>query len=89
MRLAIEGVPRQAAGASYSPKVQKVRLKDRMFFPALAFLAIRQVARLQALPYPLHDFAGAFLTTTFSFDRVGQHAGTGSSVRALGQFIEG
>jgi hypothetical protein len=49
------GQNRQAAGASYSLKVLK-------FFPALGFLAIRQVARLQALPYPLHDFAGAFLT---------------------------
>jgi hypothetical protein len=77
-----------------------------MFFPALVFLAIRQAARLQALPYPLHDFAGAFLAAAPSFDRDIPHAGppitakvkkptlhctcgTGSSVRALGQFIEG
>ena len=88
------------AGASYS-------LKAIGFFPALAFLAIQQVARLQALPYPLHDFAGAFLAAAASFDRDIRHAGllitatkvkkpslhctcgTGSSVRALGQFIEG
>jgi hypothetical protein len=58
------------------------------------------------MPYPLHDFAGAFLAAAPSFDRDLQHAGplitakvkkpsphctcgTGSSVRALGQFIEG
>jgi hypothetical protein len=46
-----------------------------MFFPALVFLAIRQVARLQALPYPLHDFAGAFLAAAPSFDRDLQYAG--------------
>jgi hypothetical protein len=77
-----------------------------MFFPGLVFLAIRQAARLQALPYPLHDFAGAFLAAAPSFGRDSPHAGplitvkvkkpsphctcgTGSSVRALGQFIEG
>jgi hypothetical protein len=47
-----------------------------MFFPGLAFLAIRQVAGLQVLPYPLHDFAGAFLAATPSFDHPpGRHAG--------------
>jgi len=67
--------------------------------------AIRQVTGLQALPYPSHDLAGAFLATAPSFDPANQHAGplitaevkkpssqctcgTGSSVRALGQFIE-
>jgi hypothetical protein len=77
-----------------------------MFFPTLVFPPIRQAARLQALPYPLHDFAGAFLAAAPSFGRDLQYAGplvtakvkkpsphctcgTGSSVRALGQFIEG
>src|SRR5438552_3626288 len=46
-----------------------------MFFPGLVFLAIRQAARLQALPYPLHDFAGAFLAAAPSFDRDSPHAG--------------
>jgi hypothetical protein len=46
-----------------------------MFFPALAFLAIRQMAGPQALPYPLHDFAGAFLAAAPSFDPADQHAG--------------
>jgi len=45
-----------------------------MFFPALVFLAIRQVARLQALPYSLHDFAGPFLAAAPSFDRDSPHA---------------
>ena len=44
-------------------------------FPALVFLAIRQAARLQALPYPLHDFAGAFLAAAPSFGRESPHAG--------------
>jgi hypothetical protein len=75
-----------------------------MFFPAFVFLAIRQAARLQALPYLLHDFTGAFLAAATSFDRDVPIAGPlttsklkkptdcacgiGSSVRALGQFIE-
>ena len=63
------GEYRQAAGASYSLKVIEC------FFPGPGFPASRQVAGLQALPYPLHDFAGAFLAAAPSFDPAGQHAG--------------
>jgi hypothetical protein len=45
-----------------------------MFFLALVFLAIRQAARLEALPYLLHDFACAFLPAATSFDRDIPHA---------------
>ena len=62
------GEYRQAAGASYSLKV------IGRFFPGLGFPASRQVAGLQTLPYPLHDFAGAFLAAAPSFDPAGQHA---------------
>ena len=64
------GEYRQAAGASYSLKV------IGRFFPGLGFPASRQVAGLQTLPYPLHDFAGAFLAAAPSFDKDNPHAGT-------------
>jgi hypothetical protein len=73
------GEYRKAAGASYSLKV--------CFFPALAFLAIRQMAGLQALPYPLHDFAGAFLAAAPSLDPADQHTGPLTIARQVAQGI--